>query len=358
MTVRSRIRAGLAAGAGISAMLGAGMAAAAEFDLKVAHVASSTTPVHICIDVMEGYMERMSGGRIDVQSYPAGQLGNFRQNVEQVQLGSLELTFTTGGGISNLFGPIQAFDIPYLLKNDRVVNKVMEDDEINQTLGDDLLEALKTVRLVGLSGNHGWRSFFIDKGPTNNLPGDWEGKKIRTIESPISMELARAVGLNPTPIPWQELYTSLATGIVYGTKNSLMDIINMDFDQYLKYLFRDQHTYIMFFWYMHDPFLQKLPPELQTVFVDGMDRMKAVCTGHFEVYTLPFYKEFAEVGGEIYVPTPEQRQFLLKGQQAVEKWYVDQFGTAYPDMIRAAVARAEERIAKEDMRVLGHKAMR
>jgi len=67
MTVRSRIRAGLAAGAGISAMLGAGMAAAAEFDLKVAHVASSTTPVHICIDVMEGYMERMSGGRFDVQ---------------------------------------------------------------------------------------------------------------------------------------------------------------------------------------------------------------------------------------------------------------------------------------------------
>ena len=279
MTVRSRIRTGLAAGAGIAAMLGAGMAPAADFDLKVAHVASSTTPVQICIDVMEGYMERMSGGRIDVQSYPAGQLGNFRQNVEQVQLGSLELTFTTGGGISNLFGPIQAFDIPYLLKNDRVVNKVMEDDEINQTLGDDLLEALKTVRLVGLSGNHGWRSFFIDKGPTNNLPGDWQGKKIRTIESPISMELARAVGLNPTPIPWQELYTSLATGIVYGTKNSLMDIINMDFDQYLKYLFRDQHTYIMFFWYMHDPFLQKLPPELQTVFVDGMDRLKAVCTG-------------------------------------------------------------------------------
>ena len=358
MTVSTRIRTGLMAGAGLVAMLGASMATAQETVMKVNHVASANTPVQVCLEVMEGYMERMSSNRYDVQIYPAAQLGNFRQSVEAVQLGSLELSFTTGGGISNLFGPIQAFDIPYLLKNDRVVNKVMEDPQLNKLLGDDILEALQTVRMVGMTGNHGWRSFFIDKGPTTNLPADWEGKKIRTIESPISMALARAGGLSPTPIPWQELYTSLATGIVYGTKNSLMDIISMDFQQYLKYLFRDQHTYIMFFWWMHDPYLQGLPPELQTIFVDGMDRLKATCTGHFEVYTLPFYKQFAEAGGEIYVPTAEQRKFLLKGQVAVEKWFTDQFGSEYPDAIRAAVSRAEQAIAEDDMRVLGHKAMR
>lgn len=358
MTMTARMRASLFAGVGFVAMVGASVSMAAETVLKVNHVASANTPAQVCLEVMEGYMERMSNNRFDVQVYPAAQLGNFRQSVEAVQLGSLEMTWTTGGGISNLFGPIQAFDIPYLLKNDRVVNKVMEDPELNKLLGDDILEALKTVRMVGMSGNHGWRSFFIDKGPTTNLPGDWAGKKIRTIESPISMELAKAVGLSPTPIPWQELYTSLATGIVYGTKNSLMDIIAMDFQQYLKYLFRDQHTYIMFFWWMNNPYLQGLPPELQTIFLDGMDRMKATCTGHFEVYTLPFYKQFAEAGGEIYVPTAEQREFLLKGQAAVEKWFTDQFGKEYPDAIRAAVARADAEIEAEDMRVLGKKAQR
>ena len=112
------------------------------------------------------------------------------------------------------------------------------------------------------------------------------------------------------------------------------------------------------FRWMNDPFLQKMPPELQTIFVDGLDRLKVTCSGHFEVYTLPFYKQFAEAGGEIYVPTADQRQFLLKGQVAVEKWYTDQFGTTYPDAIRAAVKRAESVIAADDMRVLGHKAMR
>ena len=48
----------------------------------------------------------------------------------------LQLTFTTGGGISNIFGPIQAFDIPYLFRNDRVVNKVMEDQELMDMLAD------------------------------------------------------------------------------------------------------------------------------------------------------------------------------------------------------------------------------
>ena len=197
MTLRSRMRTGLVAGAGLAVMLGASMATAADYTLKLNHVAGANTPVQVCSEVMEGYMERMSNNRFDVQVYPAAQLGNFRQSVESVQLGSLELTFTTGGGIANLFGPIQAFDIPYLLKNDRVVNRVMEDAELNKVLGDDILSALKTVRMVGMSGNHGWRSFFIDKGPTANLPQDWQGKKIRTIESPISMELARAVGLSP-----------------------------------------------------------------------------------------------------------------------------------------------------------------
>ena len=345
----------LALGASVSiGLFGATPGAlAAEFEFKVAHVGAVTQPIQKCVEVMKSYVDTYSNNRIDMQIFPAGQLGNFRQNVEQVQIGSIEMSITTGGGISNVHGPIQAFDIPYLFKNDRIIGKVREDAELNQMLGDDILKATKTVRLFGISGSGGWRSFVLDKGPINKLPDDWQGKKIRTVESPISMELARAVGLAPTPIPWQELYTSLATGIVYGSKNTLTHIMAMNFEEFLKLIYMDNHTPMLLFWWINDPWLQSLPDELKSVIVGGMERLKTVCNGYYEVSQLPLYKKFADAGGKIQVPTEEQMAFLKKGQVAVEKWFVEKYGTKYPDAIRAAVKRAEIAIAAEDKRLLG-----
>jgi TRAP-type C4-dicarboxylate transport system substrate-binding protein len=347
-------RAGLAAGVGIAIAFGVSAANAVDFELKVAHVSSQSQPVYTCVEVMKQYVKNYAPGRMEVQHFPAGQLGNFRQNVEQVQLGSLELTFTTGGGISNVFPPVQAFDIPYLFRDEQVIDKVMNDRILNEKLRQDVLKATQTVRLIGNSGDHGWRSFFVKDGPRRTAE-DMKGIKVRTIESPISMELARAVGMNPTPIPWQELYTSLATGIVAGTKNSLNDIVSMGFHDFLKYLYQDNHTYIIFFWWMNDPFLQKLPDDLKDIFLYSFYQMQVVCNGYIETLLLPQYEEFAKKGGQIYIPTAEEKKTFMPGQAAVEKWFTDKYGTEYPDAIRAAVKRAEDAIASEKGEILGKK---
>ena len=339
-----------ATGAAVLA-LSSSLAQAADFTLKIGHVGATTQPIYICVEVMKSYVERYSRGKIAVEHYPAGQLGNFRQNVEQVQLGTLEMSITTGGGISNVFGPIQAFDIPYLFRDDRVIDKIMEDPEVNERLRKDVLEATQTVRLLGMSGDHGWRSFFANV-PVKKAE-DLNGVKIRTIESPITMELARSLGMNPTPIPWQELYTSLATGIVHGTKNSLSDIVDMSFTDFLKHGVLDRHTYIIFFWWMHDPWLQSLPPELQTVVMDGFYALKVTCNGLIDSLMLPKFEKWAEIGGNLHIPTEEEKATFLPGQKAVADWYVEKFGPDYFEMIKAAVKRAEDAIAAENAAVIG-----
>jgi TRAP-type C4-dicarboxylate transport system substrate-binding protein len=299
---------------------------------------------------MKAYVERYSRGRVVVEHYPAGQLGNFRQSVEQVQLGTLEMTSTTGGGISNIFGPIQAFDIPYLFASDRVIDKFMMDPIVNAKLRKDVLEATQTVRLMGMSGDHGWRSFFT------NVPvkkaSDLKGVKIRTIESPITMELARAVGANPTPIPWQELYTSLATGIVNGTKNSLSDIVDMSFTDFLKHGVLDRHTYIIFFWWINDPWLKSLPADLQEVVHDGYYAMTTTCNGLIDSLALPKFAKWEKLGGKLHIPTAEEKATFLPGQKAVADWYVNKYGSDYYDLIKAGVKRAEDAIAQENAAVL------
>ncbi len=350
--LRSKLRSSvcLLAGGGLSLALAATNVHSAEFTMKVAHVAATTQPMYTCVEVMKSYIELHSRGRIEVEHYPAGQLGNFRQSVEQVQLGSLELTNTTGGGISNIFGPIQAFDIPYLFKSERVIDKIMEDAILAKKLREDVLKATGTVRLIGMSGDHGWRSFFTNVEV--KTASDLAGVKVRTIESPITMELASALGANPTPIPWQELYTSLATGIVHGTKNSLSDIVDMSFTDFLKFGVLDRHTYIIFFWWMNDPWLKSLPADLQTVVMDGFYATKTTCNGLIDSVMLPKYEKWAEIGGKLYIPTEEDRQTFLPGQKAVADWYVDKFGTEYYDLLKEAVARAEQEIADEDAAVL------
>lgn len=335
---------------GLALALSAGSLQAADYTLKIAHVAATTQPFYTCVEVMKSYVERYSRGRIAVEHYPAGQLGNFRQSVEQVQLGTLELTSTTGGGISNIFGPIQAFDIPYLFRDDRVIDKVMIDPIVNAKLREDVLKATQTVRLMGMSGDHGWRSFFV------NVPikkaSDLKGVKIRTIESPITMELARALGANPTPIPWQELYTSLATGIVNGTKNSLSDIVDMSFTDFLKHGVLDRHTYIIFFWWINDPWLKSLPTDLQGVVQDGYYAMTTTCNGLIDSLMLPKFEKWTKIGGTLHIPTKEEKATFLPGQKAVADWYVKKYGAEYFDMIKAAVKRAEAEIDAENIAML------
>lgn len=325
-------------------------AQSADYTMKIGHVSAVTQPISTCIEVMKTHIETYSSGRIAVEHYPAGQLGNYRENVEQVQLGSLELTYSTGGGISNIFPPIQAFDIPYLFNGDRVIDRVMDDPELNAKLRKDVLEATGTVRLLGMSGDHGWRSFFTTTEVQS--AADLADLKIRTIESPISMELVSSLGANPTPVSWPEVYTSLATGIVTGTKNSLSDIIDMNFTDFIKYGVLDNHTYITFFWWVNDPWLQSLPEDLRSVVLDGFEAGKTTCAGLIDATMLPKFEKWAEVGGKLHIPTPEEREGFIAGQKAVADWYVSNYGSEYFDLLKAAAARAEEAIAADNAAVL------
>ncbi|SNT76230.1 TRAP transporter substrate-binding protein DctP [Paracoccus seriniphilus] len=320
-------------------------AQAAEFTMKIAHVSATTQPLSTCAEVMKSYVERYSNGRIEVQHYPAGQLGTFRENVEAVQLGTLEMTLTSGGGIANFFGPIQAFDIPYLFADDQVMDKVMADRELTERLRADVLEATGTVRLMGMTGGVGWRDFFA------NVPvktaADLEGVKMRTVESPVAMEFASALGMNPTPVPWPELYTSLATGVVNGTKNALSDVVDTSLNDYVKHAVADHHTHNLIFWWMSDPWLKSLPEDLQVVVADGFHELSKTCNGLPGALYLEKYEKFVESGGEVHIPTEEEKASFLPGQQPVIDWFVDKYGSEYYDLVRAAVDRAEAEIAAE-----------
>ena len=341
-----------AAAASVLALSVTTTVSAQEYTMKIGHVAAVTQPLFTCAEVLKSHVETASGGRIAVEHFPAGQLGNFRQNIEQLQLETLEVTLTSGGGISNVFPPIQAFDIPYLFSGDRVIENVMNDPDLNARLRADVLAASDNVRLLGMTGGVGWRDFFSTK-PVKTA-ADLEGVKMRTIESPVAIELVRTLGMNPTPVAWPELYTSLATGVVEGTKNSLSDVVDTNLHDFVKYTVQDHHTHTIVFWWIADKWLQNLPDDLQVVVLDGFHALKTTCNGMPGALNLEKQKKFLDSGGVIHVPSEEEMATFLPGQKPVLDWFVGEFGSEYYDLVKAAADRAAAAVAADRAAVSGN----
>lgn len=326
-------------------------AEAADYTIKIGHIASTEDEDHKGALVFKDFVEAQTNGRIAVEVYPGGQLcGNFRQCLEAVQLGTIEITGTTVGGAANILPELQVTDLPYMFPNDRVAEKVMRSPFMEKVRA-AMLEKTGTLRLMGLNNTGGWRDFFTTKKQIRS-PADLKGVKLRTIESELQVEMVKLLGGSPTPIPWTELYTSLATGVVVGNKNGITDIVNMKFHDFLRYVTLDHHAYMFLFWWMNDDALKKLPKDLQKVVLDGFHHMTTVANNDPKYTQLAAYEAFKKRGGKVYVPTAEEKAQFVEKVKPLKKWFTDKYGDEWLKALESSIEDAEAEIAAEDASLL------
>ena len=203
--------------------------------LKVGHGHTATHSYQGGMEEANKRLEEKTNGRITMQFFPSGQLGNERQMQEQLSAGTLEMTIT---GLVNLYDPAFAlFDFPFLYDNREQIKAVMYSDlmdEMNQGLiGNGL-------RIIGLM-EVGFRN--VTSNTPITTPSDLKGFKIRTPESPAQIETFKALGANPTPMSFSELYTALQQGVVDGQENPLENIYNGRLYEVQDYVNVTRHIY-------------------------------------------------------------------------------------------------------------------
>lgn len=350
MTGRPNRLIALAAGA-LSAVMMAGIAEAEEWVLKYGHVGPVTSDDQVPGDFLKAFLEARSQGQIKVEIYPAAQLGNFRDLIEQVQLNTLELTHTTVGGIANFVPELQVTDIPYMMRDDMIVEKIGQSDFMDK-VRDIVLERTNNVRLVAVGNTGRWRSFFTSNKLVKTA-ADMNGIKMRTINSPLQIEFVRFLGGNATPVAWGEVYTSLQTGVIEGTKNAATDIVPNNMHEVVKYVTIDEHAYLFAFWWMSDQWLQSLPPHLQDLVIDGIQQASAIQSDWNKEYEARSLVEFQEAGGTVYVPTAEEKATFLPARDAMKKWFVDKYGDEWLKLFEQAVADAEASVDADRARIIG-----
>ncbi len=314
---------------------------AADIDIKLAHVDPAdwqSSKKGAATEAFKNIVEAESEGRISVQLFPAGALGGETDLVQSVQDGTLTMTMVSGA-FSKVCPEAAVLDIPYMFSSAPVAWKVLDGP-----FGDEL--AAHCLQKTGLRtlafGETGFRNFTNSKHPIKS-PADVKGLKIRVMTVPLFVEMVKALGGEPTPIPWPEVPTALGTKVVDGQENPVSVIYSNKFYELQKYMTLDQHVYGADFLVVNEDFYQKLSDENKALM-----RRAAIIAGNVGRSIQQFnsaigVSKLIEKGMEVAKPTSAQlAEFRDQSQPAVIKWLETQIDKAWIAKLQDAVAAAEK----------------
>ena len=131
---------------------------------------------------------------------------------------------------------------------------------------------------------------------------------------------------NSTPISWPEVYTSLQTGVVNGTKNGITDIVRIKLHKHLKHFTSDGHPYMGALWFFNEARRKLFPRAHQHFLFDGLQQIKTTTCAFPTRNQVPAYEDFKKGRGSIFVPTPLEKAAFKTAVAPIHVWYPNKFG--------------------------------
>ena len=248
-------------------VLGLGFAAdirAAEFDLVEAHTTPPDHPYTLGMVRYAQLVKERSNGRVAIQVHHSRELGDERQVVEGLQLGTIHLTVTSTGPLGGFVPEMNVVDLPFLFRNPEHAYKVLDG-----AIGRDLLSRFDRVGIKGLAfWENGFRHITSAKKPIRE-PGDLKSLKIRVMENRVHQAAFRQLGADATPMAWGEVFTSLQQGLLDAQENPIPIIYTFKLNEVQKYLSLTAHVYSPAPVLVSKKTWDRLPPEIQKVMLDA-----------------------------------------------------------------------------------------
>ena len=183
-------------------------------------------------------VEKGTDGRVKIKIFPQRQLGDDRAILEGVRDGLIELGLVTMGPIGAFDPRVDLLELPFLFKNTDHLDAVIEGP-----IGQNLLKMKSSSGLLGLGYSvDGNSNITNSKRPLKSVD-DFKGLQMRVIESPVRIATIKALGANPIPIAYGELYTALQTGVADGQSNPNWVITARSLHEVQKYVSITQHIW-------------------------------------------------------------------------------------------------------------------
>lgn len=205
--------------------------------LKLGHALPPTHPVHASLEKFAQLVKERTHGEIEVSLAHSGLLGNEREMIQKVQRGFLAFTKTSTSVMEGFVPEYGTLSLPYLFKDDAHRWKVLEGE-----IGQNFLKLGENKGFEGLAFlDAGTRSFYTKKGPVTKV-SDMKGLKVRIQNSETMKKVAMSMGAFPTPLSFDELYTSIGAGVVDAAENNLPSFSDARHYEVAKFYNQNEHS--------------------------------------------------------------------------------------------------------------------
>jgi len=240
--------------------------AAPKYTLKIGHESAPDSMMDHMAKTFKQYVEKESNGAIQVTIFPSNQVGDPFAVLQGMQTGVVEMGILNGGSIATVLKEFAIFSVPEILPKDFAKNK--------QVFAPGSLFVKKLVansEKTGIKflGIYVEPFFQVTANKKITKPSDFKGLKIRTMNSPIIIATYKALGANPTPVPFSEVYSGLQTHMIDAQENPMDIIYEMSYFEVQKYLMETNHSTVVNMLYISRGVFDKMPKDLQKIVVKG-----------------------------------------------------------------------------------------
>jgi len=242
-----------------------------EIVIKFADFHPVDTLVYEAMERFEEMVEERTDGRVDVQLFPAAQLGGNRDLIEQTKVGSIQMTYGNPPYFSNLVPEFAVMDLPYMFADYDHVERVA-DGEVGSALTEMLIEQ-QGLRILGWY-HIGFRHMMTREVRIASLE-DFEGVKFRSPEAFAFVEMFKALDAVPVPLPWHEVYNAMRTKIVDGMETTPEGFTSTKVYEVGNYMTLTNHINTVETPAINEAFYQNLPDDIRTVIDDVMAELVA-----------------------------------------------------------------------------------
>jgi tripartite ATP-independent transporter DctP family solute receptor len=225
----------------VAALAIAGSATAQDIKERTIKFGVAGPDTHPAAAGMKKFAEAVgqkSGGKMKVQLFFNGALGGDQAVTTAIQGGTVEMSVMNSGILASLAKELAVFDFPFLFANEKESDAI-----VDGPVGQKMHRLLEDKGVVGLAyWELGYRHITNSKRPLNKVE-DVEGLKLRVIPNPINVDWVKALGANPTPMAFPEVYAGLESKAIDGQENPVSVIAANKFWEVQKYIALTNHQY-------------------------------------------------------------------------------------------------------------------
>ncbi|AFH65433.1 DctP family TRAP transporter solute-binding subunit [Paenibacillus caseinilyticus] len=299
--------------------------------IQFSHVVAENTPKGLAAQDFARRVKEKAGGRIKVEVFPNGVLYNETNEVEALMNGEIQMIAPALSNISERVPAWQLFDLPYAFLSEKAV-----DEAFHGEIGRLLNAKLEDEHMVGLTfWSNGFKHMTSNRGPIVH-PGDLSGQRFRVLPSRVIEAQFSLLGASVIPIPFNNTYQAMETGMVDGGENTVSNIHSKKFYEVQKHMTLTAHAYLGYAVLVNEAFWKGIPSHEQSLIREALEETSAWANRNAQEMNASQLRELERYKGiRIHRQTAEERLEWIKAMEPLYRDFEGVIGTELMNQVRA-----------------------